>query len=461
MKSIRLLSVVCLSLVLTSLSCVALAVPSITIASPSAAIVGGATFELTVTASEPGFMTLVLSDASGAEVATLCSFEELHTQENAVALIAVDDNGDPLAAGQYTLTGTAQDPYGAVSSPATASLSISARTDVWDEEEAIDVDEGIDEEEDIDDGDIADDEAPQEAPQTQIQKPVQTPSSSGNSTAAGSGMNYTSGSVTIGEEGYQIGVGVSDVAQQDNAGYWSLTSAASDAEIWAAIVSPFVGVDVGENESSYIYDSVAEGRNRLGTVSGISQGLNVITRRDDGWSLVEAYRNEDGAFVRGYIRTNRLREAAPNTDYGIVIDKATQTLIVFMNGERIGSCEISTGLPTAKYLHRETPAGEFITVTRRGTTEYYGNGFSKYTIRINGNYHLAEIPTTKKNGSDFSLLESSLGQKATRGNICIAHDASSDGGINAEWLWNLTDKNKRIRVLIFDDKDRSEVPVGE
>ena len=97
---------------------------------------------------------------------------------------------------------------------------------------------------------------------------------------------------------------------------------------------------------------------------------------------------------------------------------------------------------------------------RRGTTEYYSNGFCKYTIRINGTYHIAEIPTTKKNGSDFSLLEESLGEKATRGYICIAHDASTDGGINAEWIWNMTDDNKKVKVLIFDDKPRTDVPVS-
>ena len=43
----------------------------------------------------------------------------------------------------------------------------------------------------------------------------------------------------------------------------------------------------------------------------------------------------------------------------------------------------------------------------------------------------------------------------------MAHEASSDGGINAEWIWEITDKNRDIKLLIFDDKDRTEVPVGE
>jgi len=278
---------------------------------------------------------------------------------------------------------------------------------------------------------------------------------------ASSDTSYGAGDSEIGNDGLEIGVGVSDVAEQTNAGYWTLTADASDDEIWAALTRSMIGVDVSVQESAYIYDSPEEGRKRLGTVSGISQGLNVIKERDDGWSLVEVFRNEDGAFIRGYIRTNKLRVVNANQDYGIVIDKADQKLTVWKDGKPIGSCDISTGLATPKYLHRETPAGEYILATRRGTIDYYSKGFSKYAIRFSGNYHLCEIPTTKKNGSDFSLVEDSLGEKATRGHICVAHDASSDGGINAEWIWEITDKNRDIKVLIFDDKDRDEVPVGE
>ena len=265
----------------------------------------------------------------------------------------------------------------------------------------------------------------------------------------------------VGEDNLQIGAGVSDSAGQTDAGYWTLTSDATNEQIWQAITRTMISVDVSEKESAYIYNSTEENRKSIGTVSGMTQGLNVIKEREDGWALVEAYRNEDGAFVRGYVRSNRLRVTEPNTTYGIVIDKATQTLTVWKDGEPIGSCAVTTGLATEKYLHRETPAGEYVLGIRRGTIEYYGNGFSKYTIRLSGNYHLCEIPTVKKNGSDFSMLEGALGTKATRGHICVAHEASSDGGINAEWIWEMTDANKRVKVLILDDKDRSVVPVGK
>ncbi|MBQ7488190.1 MAG: L,D-transpeptidase, partial [Clostridia bacterium] len=201
---------------------------------------------------------------------------------------------------------------------------------------------------------------------------------------------------------------------------------------------------------------------KIGTVSGTSQGVNVLVTRNDGWSLVEAYRNEDGAFVRGYIKTAKLKLSDVNTLYGFVIDKRTQTLTVYMNGQRIGSCLVCTGLPTVENLNRETPAGEFRIAMRRGVTEYVGKqkGYSRYTIRINNNVYLQEIPTTKRNGSDYSMLETYLGSKQTRGTICVQARASQDGGMNAEALWNITDTNKKVKVLIIDDKTRDMIPVG-
>lgn len=457
MKLIRIVSALAVCAALLCMAVGALAapdaseVPTFEITLPESGVTGGGSAQMLVTASLPGFLTLTLTDAGGVQVKALCDYQEIHSGENVITIEARDEDGKALAQGSYTVSGSMVSQFGVESSVVTQSLTVN-EPEVYEDEETDAQDEDADGTDSTSDGSGTSSGDSQSGTST---------SSSGTSSAATSDVAYNAGTSTVGDEGYAIGVGVSDVVPQDDAGYWGLTADASDAEIWAAITRTMVGVDVGESESAYIYDSPEEGRSRLGTVSGISQGLNVIKERDDGWALVEAFRNEDGAFVRGYIRSNKLRVVEPNTTYGIVIDKASQTLTVYKDGERIGSCAVSTGLATSKYLHRETPAGEFITVTRRGTTEYYGMGYCKYTIRINGSYHIEEIPTTKKNGSDFSLLEDSLGQKATRGNICIAHDASSDGGINAEWIWNMTDENKKVKVLVFDDKDRSQVPVGE
>ena len=448
MKHIRRLLALLACLAMTGASTCALAATSKTFTqkptlkvTANSKIYSGDFDAFTVTASIPGFLTVQLLAPDGSVAVVLQDHTEIHSKANEFDFYAKDAAGNFLPIGDYTLTFDMVSQFGVEAATVTKKLTVRQPKDL---ETPI--------------ASVTD--AAASAGGTAIAAPAAPAALATAAPVQAEGLTYTAGASVMGDEGLLIGVGVSDTAVQEDAGYWSLTADATDEQIWAAITRKLVGVDVGESESAYIYDSVADSRKRLGTVSGISQGLNVITERPDGWALVEAFRNEDGAFVRGYIRANKLRTAEPNTTYGLVIDKAQQMLYVYKEGTRVGSCRISTGLATSKYLHRETPAGEYITVTRRGTTEYYGNGYSKYTIRINGSYHLCEIPSTKKNGTNFSLLETSLGQKATRGNICIAREASTDGGINAEWIWNMTDANKRVKVLIFDDKPRTDVPVG-
>lgn len=467
MKPIRIVSALLATAALTATACPALAaskkkdpsteVPKLTVSAPETAIPGGAQGVLEVTASAPGFLTLTIS-LNGEEI-TLFDFFEIHSEDNELMFPAVDEAGEPLAPGAYTMTASMTTQYGTPSGDVTGTMTIGlplAQQSDTPETDAPTTDSKKDEP-------VKAEKPAEQAPaksETPAAKPAEQAPAKTEKPAEK--LEYkTASNTVVGDEGYEIGVGVSDVAAQDDAGYWGLDAAASDEAIWAALMRPMVGADVGETESVYIYNSTKDSRKKLGSISGISQGVNVIAEREDGWSLVEAFRNEDGAFVRGYIRSNKLRTVEPNAVYGLVIDKKAQTLVVYKDGQRIGSCPVSTGLPTSKYLHRETPAGEFITVTRRGTTEYYGKGFSKYTIRVNGGYYIAEIPTTKKNGKDFSMLADELGAKATRGMICLPHDASADGGINAEWIWNMTDENKKVKVLILDDKARTDVPSGK
>lgn len=452
-KHSRLFAVLAVALCMTLFAACALAAPKLTLSVPSKEVRGGADYTVTLTPTEPGFATVYLYQ-DGKLISTIAKNKEIHTNANDLICSGFDDAGEYILPGTYTVTAVMVDQFGASSAEVSKSMKFKLPQDSK-----------------LVDGKIVFDtvaQEPADSTSSTAASSTTTAASASTKTAAPKAtatpkpsdiVTYKAGTAIVGAEGYEIGVGVSDAAKTAK-GYWALTSESTDAEIWAAMQEKMIACNVGENENAYIYDSVEEGRKRLGTISGTSHGLNVITEVGK-WSLVEAFRIEDGAFVRGYIRTDKLRVVEPNPTYGIVIDKKAQTLIVYKDGARIGSTPISTGLPTVKYLHRETPAGEYITVTRRGTVEYYGtNAFSKYTIRVGGSYHLSEIPTTKKGGSDYSMLWGSLGSKATRGNIVVAHEASTDGGINAEWLWDLTDENKRIKVLILDDKDRSSVPVG-
>ena len=442
--------------------------------SPKYCASGSESNMLTISASAPGFLSLYLLDRDGNLYLTIAENMEIHSNANTIDFAAVDNAGNPLTPGKYMFSAQMVNQFGLSSAVITKNTTLNENPDLdLKETTAVVPATAV--------ATTIATAAPAVSTTTVTTSNTAASTTTASTTAASNTaantttaavtaapkatpvpdvLQYAAGTSKMGDEGLLIGVGVSDVAAQTDAGYWGLTASATDAEIWAAITRKMVGVNVDESESAYIYDSAESGRKKIGTVSGISQGLNVITERGDGWALVEAFRNEDGAFVRGYIKADKLRPVDPNPNYGIVIDKAAQTLTVFKDGARVGSCKVTTGLATPKYPHRETPAGEFITVTRRGSVEYYGTGyFTKYTIRLNGNYYLAETPTTKKNGTKFvEEIVSSLGTKGTRGTICIANEASTDGGINAKWIWDMTDANKRVKVLIFDDKARTDVP---
>ena len=439
-------------------------VPTVSITSiPRHGIRTGRSGDIGVKVSVPGFLNLWLTDASGSTIRTFATGAEVHSLVNYFNVTAQNDQGEPLTPGDYTLNASITNQYGTVSAKiATKKLVIR---------------EPSEEDEDVSSALLTAENASAMGLSTSPGYTQDDTGNTGNQEAFPSypsqGGAYTAASVssdpgfpvssgiTIGAEGYQIGIGVSDRTANDGS-YWSLSAAASDEEIWRALVLPITSINIDEKESAYIYDSPESGHKQIATVSGLSQGLHIIANRPDGWSLVEAFRNEDGCFVRGYVSTNKLKTLEVNGTCGIVINKATQTLSVYMNGQKIGSCPVSTGLATSRYLSRETPAGEFMTVTRRGTLEYYNtDNWSKYAIRINGSYSLMEIPTTRKGGSDYSPMQSLLGMKSTRGSVVIAHDPSLDGSINAEWIWNLTDKNKKVKVLIFDDKPRYSVPLAQ
>lgn len=289
---------------------------SVQIVLPEETVPGGSRAQLTVTTDVPGFLTLTLDGPSGS--VTLCENQEVHTADNTLIFTVSDEDGAPLDVGAYTVNGELIDQFGQTAASLSGQLTVGVPT-------AQMADEADSDEVPADETPADTKQSAQQAAQPAAAKPAAA------QTSAGSDVEYVASTATVmGDEGYEIGVGVSDTAAQEDSGYWGLTADSSDAEIWAALTRTMVSVDVKESESAYIYNSTSKGK-KLGSVSGLSQGLNLIEDLDNGWSLVEAYRNEDGAFVRGYIRTKTLRTVEPNTLYGIVVDKAAQTLTVYKN----------------------------------------------------------------------------------------------------------------------------------
>ncbi len=242
--------------------------------------------------------------------------------------------------------------------------------------------------------------------------------------------------------------------------------------IWDLMMQPITVLDIEQTE--HIYPTNQPGINRTpyetntaGELHGQSQGVHVIEEDTDGdgYVLIEAYSNDgtktknsymmsiDNKLIRGYVKKNVLITKKPSKKYALLIDKLRQTLYIFEAGRIIGELEVSTGLNNPKQPYNESPAGEFLTVSRVG--EFVsGTMRALYAIRINGGTLLHEVPY--RFGGDgktriYNEFEPELGKKASHGCIRIQRRQNAQGQ-NMLWLWEHLEMN--TRVFVWDDQGR-------
>lgn len=253
---------------------------------------------------------------------------------------------------------------------------------------------------------------------------------------------------------------------------YDLTNPEHQQAIWDLMMQPITVLDVGQTEHVYPTNQPGIKRtpyeeNCAGELHGQSQGVHVLQEDTDadGYVLIEAYSNDgtktDNAYmesidakkIQGYVKKSLLFEVTPSDKYAILVDKLRQKLYLFEDGKIISTLTVSTGLNNEKQPYNETPAGEFITVSRVGDF-LSGNAIGRYAIRINGGTLLHEV--LHETGADgktriYSPYEEQLGQKASHGCVRIQR-RENENGHNMAWLWsNLELKTK---VFIWDDKGR-------
>ena len=240
--------------------------------------------------------------------------------------------------------------------------------------------------------------------------------------------------------------------------------------IWEIMMQPITVLEGDQTENIYITNQPGISprpykENCAGEFHGQSQGVNVLATEGE-YALIEAYTNDgtktDNSYmesiaaskVQGYIKKSRLYQEKPSTEYGLLIDKLRQKLYVFKAGEIISSLDVSTGLNTAKQPYNETPAGEYLTVSRVGDFKAGSSTIGRFAIRINGGTLLHEV--LHDVGADgktkfYDKYEPQLGSKASHGCIRIPRRKNAEG-INMEWFWsNLPLKTK---VLVWEDEGR-------
>ena len=224
----------------------------------------------------------------------------------------------------------------------------------------------------------------------------------------------------------------------------------SDEEIWEIMMKPSVVInEKGSSLRIDLYPGPRASGRPVGTLCCATQALEVLGF-EGAWAHVAAWSHTDGQRVEGYIRKKRLTVFAPNTPYGILVDKRDQTLTVFENGKRIGTVPISTGKQVGGGTYRETPAGAFLTDVRFGSSFAQDGYRYEYPIRYDGGNIIHGVGFTRDGrGRDYSSNLPLLGQKASHGCVRVSPFIGEDSPINMYWLWLRLPYH--TRVIILDD----------
>ncbi|MBN1777862.1 MAG: L,D-transpeptidase [Clostridiales bacterium] len=236
------------------------------------------------------------------------------------------------------------------------------------------------------------------------------------------------------------------------------------AACWELLMKPITVLDVGQTESVYPLD--APNGNKVNTnkqggfISGASAAVHMLSEDQDGWTLIEGidYYNR---VIRGYVRTNLLKEVNPDEHYGLIVDKLNQQLYVFIDGEFFSSCAVSTGIPNDSQPYNETSAGEYLMISPSGGFDAEGM-YCDMAIRFNNGDKMHLVPGVFRadQSIDYSRYEPLLGSKASHGCIRVARIANEDG-LNMRWIWEtlrpVINSGSYPKLLIWDDRGR-EVP---
>ena len=228
-----------------------------------------------------------------------------------------------------------------------------------------------------------------------------------------------------------------------------------EASCWELLQKPITVLDVPEKETVYLLDE-PDGEKVVdewqgGFINGSLAGVHVLGEDEDGWTLVEGLDYYDRV-IQGYVKTRLLKTVRPNDKYGIIIDKLTQRLYMFIEGKVWASCAVSTGLANAKQPYNETATGEYLVGSWVGGFDSEGM-YCEMGIRFNGGDLLHMVPyTTYADGTkDYAKFGSLLGRKASHGCVRVTRYAT-DEGLSISWLWENLKKN--TKVIVWDDDGR-------
>ena len=232
----------------------------------------------------------------------------------------------------------------------------------------------------------------------------------------------------------------------------------NEAACWELLQKPITVLDVDEDVPVYPLDApggepvVNEWQG--GFINGAQAAVHVLGEDEDGWTLIEGIDYYDRV-IRGYVRTKLLKTVTPNETYGIIIDKLTQRLYLFIDGRLWSDCAVSTGLVDARLNqpYNETATGEYLVGNWVGGFDSEGM-YCDMGIRFNGGDLLHQVPGVPMADGSYSYNKFGgfLGRKASHGCVRVQRTPNEDG-LCIRWLWN--NIKRKTKVLVWDDDGRT------
>ena len=236
--------------------------------------------------------------------------------------------------------------------------------------------------------------------------------------------------------------------------------------VWAMLTAPITVIDGNFRAQAKVYAEPAKDSQVIAEVTQDSQGVHLLENLDNGWSRIECYSSSFhgskvkawNALVVGYVETSTLKEVAVRTEYGLVVDKLTQRLYIYQDGQFLDELMVSTGLPSAGKGYNETRSGEYLLFSPTGA--FPSESFTcNYGIRYDDGDLLHEIPHIKyENGSDYSRTEKLLGSRASHGCIRVQRKRTEQG-LNMRWIWNNLRDKMKTRMVIWEDWQGRSIPL--
>ena len=189
--------------------------------------------------------------------------------------------------------------------------------------------------------------------------------------------------------------------------YWTLPMDITDTEaVWEMLMQPMTVLDSGAKTNGAkvqitIRSEPSLQSKGIGVVTCLTQGVHVLEKGSE-WSLIECYSSSFhdakveawNMLTTGYVQTKYLKTVKPYEHIALVIDKLTQRMYIFKDGELYDTLLVSTGLANAKQPYNETRSCEFLLQCPAVGQFKSDNLYCDMGIRFNSGDLLHEVPHT-------------------------------------------------------------------